>query len=192
MNYTFKKSRLNNFDDNYWGQIKDCSVYAVTSSDQIIGQVIITQKEAYLSLPTSKCQVDFKTTLLKPTIGKIKDVNLNEEVGIITFDNPMFSMSQQIGTLKIYNNVYIAYEQKSDIRYNPLDKKTWGKYKVALTDTRSTVEYNLHLDTSIFDVANSQLRDGTGEIKTTEEDLQITLFGILFLEYLLETDDTYQ
>jgi hypothetical protein len=188
LNFKFSKRVLQNYTHPANGYFKSCSVYAVHSSEEIIGTFLLGEKAAFIDFEQASLRIDISRHVFKS--DKYEIVDRVSEIRVGEYKIPLdLAGTTKPGTLLLNGKGYACKKLKPDVRYSPLKKSTWGHFKVMVFDKDEEVVYKLKLNVPIINVPDTTQRPFDGEIQANTNNLRLLFCGLFLLEQAFEIKD---
>ena len=188
MNFKFSKRVLQNYTHPTKGYFESCSVYAVHSNEEIIGTFLLGANAGYIDFEQTCLRIDISHFVFKTDKYEIVDRVSESRVGEYRIHVDLGG-TMRPGTLILNGKDYACKKLKSDVRYPPLKKSTWGHFKVKVFDKDEEVVYRLKVNVPLINVPNTSQTPFDGEIQTNTSNLRLLFCGLFLLEQVFEIKD---
>lgn len=187
MKFTFTKEVPKKYHIHGHGYLRKCKIYKIYSGENLIGQFFYHHNLCFFSFGDQSYRIDIERHFFKRSKYDLIDEKTQAKIGEYKFSG----VAMYVGLLTINGqNIFVCNKVKPNVRYSMFDSKTWGHYKMQVTNKINAVEYNFRVRASFFGTPAVASYPFTGELELWGDNLLLAFAGFFLIEWNFESEDS--
>jgi len=187
MIFTFSKEIVEKYLLKGNGYFNNARLYKVFDDKNQIGEFLQLKDICFFNF------ADFSIRIQKESNNLIKSkyILLDEQSQTKIGEYSISGWVGQYGKLILDKDVYYCEKLKPEIRYSLFNKKTWGHYKIQISNGTNIVIYQFKVNEPFISFPNNiKYRPFTGEVELYNGSILLLFAGLFLLEAVFDKEDT--
>jgi hypothetical protein len=186
MRFTFSKEIIDRYFVEGFGNYRGVKHYKVFDGTSLTGQFYFFDDAGFFRFEDRTVRLDRSRGVFKTGTDRLVDQESGHTLATCNFAG----WSNSLGTLKYNNKEYKFRKGSPAVRTSLFDIKTWGHYKMILSNDLDGVNYDFQVKRTLFTLKKYNLHPYSGEIDTWgKADLLTVMTGLYLIERMLVLQD---
>ena len=186
MKLTFTKELPTTYYREGHGHLRKCRVYKIYDGENPIGQFVYHYNLCFFSFGNQSYHIDMERHYLKKSNYHLINEKIKSKIGEYNLSDGWV----HLGLLTIDGQNIFVCDKLPNVRYSIFDPKSWGHFKIQVTNRINAVEYNFRIKTPFFRTTSIKMYPFAGELELWGDNLLLAFAGLFLLEWALILKDT--
>ena len=187
MTFTFSKEIVEKYLLKGYGYFNKARLYKVFEQENMLGEFLQLNETCFLNFAGFAGHIENESNNLIKSRFQLIDEQSQAKIG----EYSISGWVGQYGKLVLNKSIYYCEYLKPDISYSVFNKKTWGHYKIQVSDGTNIVVYQFKINEPIITVSNNRkYRPLNGSIQLYNGNMVLLFAGLFFIEKIFAKEDT--
>ncbi len=187
MTFTFSKEIAEKYLLKGHGYVNNARIYKVFDQKNQLGEFLQLNDTCFFNFADFSVRIHNQSN----NLIKSKYILIDEQKQVQIGEYSISGVVGQYGKLILNKDIYYCEKLKPEVNYSLFNKKTWGHYKIQVSEGTNAVVYQFKINEPFISVQNNKkYRPFNGSIELFNGSMMLVFAGLFLLEVVFDKEDT--